>query len=63
MAVRCAGYPADRVLMIGDTILDIQAAKVNGCFSAAVTWGYSTKEELLAAEPDYMVDMPEMFLA
>ena len=63
MAIRCAGYPADKVLMIGDTILDIQAGKVNGCFSAAVTWGYSKKEELLAAKPDYMIDSPEVFLA
>ncbi|MBO7328584.1 MAG: HAD family hydrolase [Lentisphaeria bacterium] len=62
MAMRCAGYPAEKVLMIGDTVLDIQAAKVNGCFSAAVTWGYSSEEELFSEKPDYMIDSPEKFL-
>ena len=54
---------AEKVLMIGDTVLDIRAAKVNNCFSAAVTWGYSSREELLSVDPDYIFDNAEEFLS
>ena len=63
MAMRCCGFPAEKVLMIGDTVLDIQAAKVNNCYSAAVTWGYSSREELLSVNPDYIFDRAEDMLS
>lgn len=63
MAIRSCGFSAEKVLMIGDTVLDIRAAKVNNCFSAAVTWGYSSREELLSVDPDYIFDNAEEFLS
>lgn len=63
MAIRCCGFPAEKVLMIGDTTLDIQAAQVNNCASAAVTWGYSSKDELLSVHPDYIFANAEEILS
>ncbi|MCZ6835929.1 MAG: HAD family hydrolase [Planctomycetota bacterium] len=48
--------PADRVIIIGDTIHDVECAKVNGCRSLAVATGpaYSV-DDLMVTEPDLLV--------
>ncbi|HRK25099.1 MAG TPA: HAD hydrolase-like protein [Beijerinckiaceae bacterium] len=53
------------VVMIGDRMFDIRAAKANGIPAIGVLWGYGTREELagarrLIAEP---ADLPEAFAA
>ncbi len=50
-----AGAPADRVLMVGDSVYDIQAAHAAGCHACAVTWGFQPAEMLKALEPEYTV--------
>ncbi len=43
-------------LMVGDSELDIQCGKNAGASTAAVTFGYRTKEELQKQNPDYILD-------
>lgn len=48
-----------RAVMIGDRKHDAIGAKANGLASIGVTWGYGSREELLAAGIDRLVDTPE----
>jgi phosphoglycolate phosphatase len=41
--------------MIGDRAEDVRGAKTNGLGAVAVAWGYGTREELEAAQPDHIV--------
>lgn len=51
-----------RIFMIGDRGVDILAAHDNNIESIGVTWGYGTQEELLAANPDYLVESPKQLI-
>ena len=48
-----------QAVMIGDRMFDVQGAKSHGITSIAVSYGYGPKEELLKANPDYIVDSVE----
>jgi phosphoglycolate phosphatase len=56
------GIPAQRTFYIGDTAGDIREARAAGVRSVAVTWGWHSKERLLAAQPDFLVETPEGLL-
>lgn len=43
-------------LMVGDTPADILSGKAAGTMTCAVTYGFGTREALLACAPDYVVD-------
>lgn len=45
-----------RALMIGDAPADILAGKAAGVRTCAVTFGYGRVDELLAVEPDHVID-------
>jgi len=47
------------IVMIGDTLFDIEGGKENGLSTIAVTYGFGKKEDLEKAEPDYLVDSVE----
>lgn len=49
--------------MVGDRRYDIVGGRENGCRTVAVTWGFAEAGELLACEPDHVVDTPEALLA
>jgi len=51
-----AGYDGDGAVMIGDGTSDVLAAKAVGIKSCAVGYGYSSKERLMEAGPDYFAD-------
>ena len=55
--------PTADMLYIGDEIRDIRAARKVGIASAAVTWGFNSREALAAENPDFLIDSPENFLA
>lgn len=57
MAKNLGIHPAT-TMYVGDTSVDIKTAKNAGMISVAVTWGYRTKEQLLAENPDYIIDSP-----
>jgi N-acetyl-D-muramate 6-phosphate phosphatase len=57
--VQCAaqhmGIPADECVMIGDTILDVQAGKLAGAQTIAVLCGFGSERELRRAGADLIV--------
>jgi len=50
------GAPRDRVLYVGDSGIDMQTAAAAGVRSAGVTWGFRTREELVGAGAQHLVD-------
>jgi phosphoglycolate phosphatase len=53
------GRPPQRVVMVGDSAIDVQTARNAGMRCVAVTWGFRDRPELEAARPDAIVDRPE----
>jgi phosphoglycolate phosphatase len=50
---------ADRAVMIGDSVNDIEAARAAGVMSCAVGYGLGVLEELRRAEPDFFSEKVE----
>lgn len=48
---------------VGDEVRDIQAARFAGIRPIAVTWGFNSREALVAAQPDWLVDEPDALSA
>jgi phosphoglycolate phosphatase len=49
--------PAD-IFYVGDEVRDIEAARVAGIKSIAVTWGFNSPARLKKAQPDYLIGKP-----
>jgi phosphoglycolate phosphatase len=49
--------PAD-TYFVGDSPVDIQTARNAAMKAVAVTWGFREKDQLQAAQPDFMLDDP-----
>ncbi len=48
-------------LIVGDAEIDVQCGRAAGVKTAAVTFGYRSKEDLLKEFPDYLIDsLPEI---
>jgi len=45
-------FPPDRVMVIGDTELDVHCARANGFFAIAVESGWASRDDLTRAGPD-----------
>lgn len=45
-------------LYVGDSLVDAATAKATNLPFVACTWGFCTKEQLLTAQPDYMITHP-----
>jgi phosphoglycolate phosphatase len=54
--IRRSGVETGRVLAIGDEARDLEAARATGIDFAAVSWGYTAPEKLVAMQPDLMFD-------
>lgn len=54
--LRALGINSRRALMVGDSPTDIEAGKRAGVFTCGVTYGYRSKDELLKAGPDLLID-------
>ena len=48
-------FPVDRVMVVGDTELDVVCARANGFRAIAVESGWVPRERLLAAGPDVLL--------
>jgi phosphoglycolate phosphatase len=48
--------PSKEIVMIGDTVFDIEGGKENGLSTIAVGYGFGEKEDLLNAEPDFFAE-------
>lgn len=51
--------PHDDPIYVGDEIRDIEAAKKAGIRVIGVSWGYNSKNALLKAKPDHVIENPE----
>jgi phosphoglycolate phosphatase len=56
------GIDRERTFYIGDTTGDILEAREAGVQTVAVTWGWHSREKLVAVHPDFLVDRPEELL-
>ncbi len=52
----------EQTLYVGDTSVDIQTAKNAGLKSIGVLWGFRSREELLTAGADDVIDHPDDLL-
>ena len=48
--------PSKEIVMIGDTVFDIEGGKENGLSTIAVSYGFGKKADLQNAEPDFWAD-------
>jgi phosphoglycolate phosphatase len=53
--LRTFGIPADRVLLVGDSSIDVATARNAGVAVWAVTYGYNMGEPIAAARPDRLL--------
>jgi phosphoglycolate phosphatase-like HAD superfamily hydrolase len=49
-------FAPQEVWVIGDTVSDVECARASGMRVAVVTTGFDSRENLQAAQPDYLVD-------
>lgn len=55
--------PSKNILMIGDRYHDIRGAKETGISSAAILYGYGSREELTEESPDIFIETTEGLLS
>lgn len=54
--------PSEEIVMVGDTLFDIEGGKQNGLSTIAVAYGFGKEHELKAAQPDfYAEDVEELY--
>jgi phosphoglycolate phosphatase len=58
-AVTTCRISRDNTYYVGDTSGDIREGKAAGVRTIAVTWGWHSREILIAAQPDFLIDDPE----
>lgn len=61
--MRQCGVSADKVLMVGDSISDLNAARAAGCAVACVPYGYNHGECISLAGPDVVVERLDCLLS
>jgi len=54
------GVDPRRTAYIGDMVADVEVGRGAGATTVAVTWGAGTRDALLAANPDHIIDNPLM---
>ncbi len=62
-ACQALRVPPASALYVGDTPVDVQAARAAGLRSVAVTWGFRDRDTLSLAEPDLWATSAEDILA
>ena len=55
-AMGSLGIEGSQTLVVGDTIYDLQMGTAAGCRTCGVTYGNQSRQQLLAANPDHLVD-------
>ena len=56
------GLPAQEVLYVGDTAVDVETARNAGMICVGVSWGFRGREEVRDAGAQYVIDRPEELL-
>jgi phosphoglycolate phosphatase-like HAD superfamily hydrolase len=57
------GDANSEIIMIGDAVSDIRAARLAGVMSLAVSWGHQSRRKLFKGKPDILIDSPEELLS
>ena len=57
------GYSPEQAVYIGDSQVDIETARRASLFCICVSWGFRSREQLLAAGADLIADDPGQLLA
>ena len=60
--IEALGADPTTTLFVGDGTVDVETARNAGLSSCVVTWGFRSREELIAAKPDYVVESPSDIL-
>lgn len=55
VAMKRFNVPKEKAIMVGDMSLDILAGKKAGILTCAVTYGIGKKEDIVKANPDYII--------
>ena len=58
LALTKLGIRPEEAAMVGDSQFDILGARNAGIFSIAALWGTDSREDLLAAAPDFVAERP-----
>lgn len=58
LALRRLGCPAGAALMVGDSVVDVEAGRAAGIATAAALWGTFDAPTLLGARPDWVLRSP-----
>ena len=58
LASGLAAHDANKILYIGDSLVDAETAKAAGATLVLCTWGFCTEDQLRSAEPNYMINHP-----
>ena len=54
--------PSNKIVMVGDTVFDMEGGKENGLSTIAVSYGFGKEADLQKAEPDFFIeDVEELF--
>lgn len=61
--VKAFGVKFDSIYFVGDSDVDIMTAKNARVISVGVSWGYRSKESLVVAGADFIIDEPSELLA
>src|SRR5262249_37453314 len=61
LGARHGASPPD-TLLVGDGLPDVRLGRAAGCRVAAVTWGYTPREQLASEGPDWIVSEPSALL-
>lgn len=56
------GIASDRMAYVGDTNTDMKTAETAGFFAMGVTWGFRSRDELVASGADVVYDHPSELL-
>ena len=51
--------PSTQIVMVGDTVYDMEGGKENGLSTIAVNYGFGKEEKLRISKPDYFVENVE----
>ena len=60
--VQKGGIDFSQVIYVGDETRDIDASKQVGILVAAVSWGFSSRDALVAQSPAFLIDHPQQLL-
>lgn len=62
LAAEKLGVPVNECLYVGDSEVDARTGRNAGVKTICVSWGFRTKEELKAADAEYIIDKAEELL-